>query len=301
MTDERCCMAGVERVLTAAAVSVVPVGARGWLLRLDGADAAGSVMATSVPGWLLLETALPVVGRAAGLGPARVQSLLRQNAALPSPLTYAVGPGAPRLLLTADVPLEDAGCGAGLSDASGDLVRASVDGFRVVLGGGAAAAGASPDPGVRLRVADPAGAALLSLCRETGWLHDERADGQFTFTLDVPGLFCQVQPFVLPGGSIRLRAGLAAPPRLSRVCRRAIGLLLLTASRVVRLARAAAAGGAAEPYVWEVVWPAVPAASLFDRGLTALSIACRMTARELRALCDESIAREYLALRGWSP
>ena len=44
-----------------------------------------------------------------------------------------------------------------------------------------------------------------------------------------------------------------------------------------------------------------PAAHELDRGLSALSMAARLTLNEMRALADDRVARRFLAVQGMVP
>jgi hypothetical protein len=77
-------------------------------------------------------------------------------------------------------------------------------------------------------------------------------------------------------------------------------LLLLWASRAVRMARATATttDDGTTQYCWEVLLGSAPTSRELDHALTALSVACRMSLREAQALQDKEIARVYLAMQG---
>ena len=80
-----------------------------------------------------------------------------------------------------------------------------------------------------------------------------------------------------------------------------MGVLLLHASHFLRMVRAAArAAEAGTVYGWEVVLDPEAGAPELQHALAALSVACRLSAREVPALeQDDGLARRYLTLRGW--
>ena len=87
----------------------------------------------------------------------------------------------------------------------------------------------------------------------------------------------------------------SAPP----VCRAAIERLLLEASHLLRMVRATVlAADSLERYRWEVLWTGLPGSGQLHHALSALSLACQLTARETAALADPRVAERYLELRG---
>ena len=105
------------------------------------------------------------------------------------------------------------------------------------------------------------------------------------------------QAFLEPRGGERvLSLELVRSTGLSPHCRRAIALFLLGLTGRIRMVRGALTRHEPEAVRLEVVLPqpALTAGEL-DLALEALSAACRLGSREVRALAQEPLARIYLA------
>ncbi len=147
---------------------------------------------------------------------------------------------------------------------------------------------------------DPSNVRLKHLCEETGWPHRMGAEGRVLVDLGVPTGFHQA--VVAPLGK-----GAAAWVDLERTgetpapVRQALGMLLLTIGRVIRLVRAevedrAADDGEGEEIVrLEVRFGWAPTAGDLSHALSALATACRLCALEVRVLRDPRAAGAYLA------
>jgi len=120
--------------------------------------------------------------------------------------------------------------------------------------------------------------------------------------LGIPDRFQQAFVWTDPAGRPQLRARLAVLAAPIADARRAIGVLLLTLSAVVRLVRA----GATEDSSGEVtLFVDAPlgrdlTAEELDTALTAIALAVRITSREACALAHAPVAQAYLAARGWA-
>ncbi len=137
------------------------------------------------------------------------------------------------------------------------------------------------------------------ICRESGWtISSRRAGGRFAVRLDVRETFYQalVEPSE-EGCRLCVVLGQSVPD--VDVCRRAAGVLLLSACGVVRMAAATVVPGeAARQYRWEAALDAASRPKEWDHALSALTTACQTTAMELGALEEPSLAEAYLQLRG---
>ncbi len=128
-----------------------------------------------------------------------------------------------------------------------------------------------------------------------------RAGDQVAIELDVPDAFCQALVQPKGEGGLRLRVELATVPSACTTGRHAASALLLHASHLVRMARATArTAEGAIVYGWEISLDRVARAREVQHALAALSVACRLCAREIQLLGqDESLARKFLVVRGW--
>lgn len=171
----------------------------------------------------------------------------------------------------------------------------------------------STDPGRSLSGAAESRSEIVRLCAEAGWSCHERAGGRVAVPLDVSGQFCEAMLMAGEQGGVRIEYTLDAGER-SSVSAAASSLFLLRANRVYRMARLAmtyspacartadsgevAGGLSGVRFVWDVVLPEHAGPADLNAALSALSVACRGTVRELQVLADDRVAREYLAIQG---
>lgn len=144
---------------------------------------------------------------------------------------------------------------------------------------------------------------LRERCLQAGWPASRRHDGALSVVLEVPEGPCAARFEALGAEAVRVRSDPCWPVADEAVCRQAIDYLLLRASGAVRMAGAAGLADASRrgrgPYAWQVRWESLPEVSELDHALTALSVACRQTVREVEALRDRRVAEQYLALQQW--
>jgi hypothetical protein len=252
--------------------------------------------------WLSFDARLPARGEALGRGGAQLNELLSWNAVLPPNAKCCLARGAKKAFLAMEIPLDD----------DVDLVRQVTEACEAFCEAVRAAAATSPlvtnsrakRPILRDRsstVQRETTTELRRLCEDAGWVCRERDGGQSAIPLDEPRAFCQARAYRSASGRIHLHVDLEAATPHSSASQQAIALLLLTACRVVRMARAAVSPKeAGRGCCWEAVLPSRPTSDQLHHGLAALSVACRLTAREVAVLCEEEIARQYLKVRGWS-
>jgi len=246
-------------------------------------------------GWAELTAGLPK-----GAAAPDPWEALSTVAAVEGVARLALTPGECAIELRADIALDDDVDPAPRLAAACDDMRAMAS---ALCGRAASAAPAYGEPaaGAAAGGRSAACANLPALMSETGWSFVERDPERLAVDLAIPDRFQQA--FVTPsaGGRTLMRATLAVSAAPTLASRRALGVLLLTASTVVRLARTGVAteGGDVRLFV-EAYLDAVPAAGDLDAALGALARACRIAGRETRALFDERVARIYLAARGWA-
>lgn len=140
---------------------------------------------------------------------------------------------------------------------------------------------------------------LGELLRETSWQATERGPDEFSANLDAdsaPPARIKANEQGLLFSVELARANVAA-----QVSRDALTEFLLSAGSIVRMARAHAADvDGQRSFGLEVRLPCTATAAEIDHALAALSVACRMCAREANVLLDETAARCYLAVRNVS-
>ena len=277
----------ITMALAKSAGAVEAVAPGRWAFTLsNGTDLAASAWIDD--GWLLLDAALGV-----GSPPApRLWQFLQWNAALGGGARFALHPRQPGLRVRAEVPLdEEVDLGGRVHEAYTGL-KAAMRTMEYGPGDG------SGVPGDAVR------GDLSDLCRQTGWDFSEREPGRLAVDLDVPGAFQQaiVEAYRDRGVAVAVPlldpAG-AEPP--AQVCRQALGLLLLRVCGIVRMARAAAETRAGVTQArFEVVFGTSPCVAELTHAFAALSVACRLAAREAAVLWDdETVARAYV--EQWQP
>jgi hypothetical protein len=211
----------------------------------------------------------------------------------------ALKPGACALDVRADIALE------GLIDPAPRLAAACSD-MRSLAAALAGSPGTHDRSAARDAAVDPsAGCAgradLCELISEAGWSYVERDPERLAVDLAIPDRFQQA--FITPSacGGTLARATLVVSSAPTLASRRAIGVLLLTVSTVVRLVRTGAVLDAGDARLFvEAYLDRNPTVAELDAVLGALAMACQSAGRETRALFDERVARTYLAARGWA-
>jgi hypothetical protein len=141
---------------------------------------------------------------------------------------------------------------------------------------------------------------LANWCAEQGWIASAAGPDRSTVALDVPG-----GPFhaTLAIEDSRLRATVALAPAVvtSAHSRDAIALLLLDATADLRTVKGVVVrqDDADLPGLAIAAERRRPGQAAVDRALTALAVAAATVGREVQALQDASLAREYLSVRAW--
>lgn len=274
----------IHAALARCAARVDRPGRRRWAFVLsNGTDLA--VRARLDDGWLSLD---------APVGPAHpspaldCRALLRRNATLAGGARFALSGLHRRLRLRADVPLDDG------VDVYGRVVEACA---------GLTSAGGPVRDEDEAAASGAADADLAGLCRQTSWEFVERGS-RLAVTLDVPGAFQQATVEPRGRGVVVAVPVLDVSPaeRATDLGARAMGLLLLRTCGVVRLARAAGSLGDGDPLPrFEAVFRDRPDPMELAHAFAALSLACRLAAREAAVLwSDDSVARIYLERWGSS-
>lgn len=142
-------------------------------------------------------------------------------------------------------------------------------------------------------------AAIVRLCGEAGWDAVAPGTGEVSVRLDTPVSDVQAT-LALVGGGLRAWAPLTMAQVTAAESEQAIGRLLLDAGRHLRAVKGVvvAQGGIERPGIALAGGRRPPTAATIHRALAALSVASATVAREVRALQDAPLARDYLTLRG---
>jgi len=246
-----------------------------WKVEIANGSAVHGT-ARVVDEWLVLESTPNDV---AGRDP---WELLGWNAALPGAVKFALRRGDATPHVRAELPLA-ADIDVGLR------LRQSFEGLSV------ASALLTGKPHDLSPAVDGDGIDLPGVCAEAGWPFVARPSGALAVTLETGTGFHQAI-LTTDGSALRISASLTTDDA-SRpaVCRAAVAALALRASAAVRMVRAAVAD---RDLRLEVVLADAPAPAEVRHALAALSVACRMTARETAVLADdETVAGLYLTLQ----
>jgi hypothetical protein len=269
-------------------VLVTPVGPLRWS---SSVPAWPTRVSARLDGdWLLLESALPEETERW-----TPWDLLRWNRSFAGPGKFALRPDG-RPGIRAELPLEDPSVLPGrLRGWCADLASAA----RLLAGREGVARPVSPDA----REAAGEGASALELlgptCAAAGWSFTERSASQLRVALDLPEGYHQACIDLHPDGALRVSVELASFDHPSRISRRALGILLLGASGMVRLVRGAllADGEAEATGLFEVRFTLPLAAGELHHALSALATAARLCGREVAALRCAPLAMTYLKVR----
>ncbi|MCX6538594.1 MAG: hypothetical protein NT151_06650 [Acidobacteria bacterium] len=265
--------------------------------------------------WLVLSADLPDATRSRAPWDA-----LQGTAASPGSAKLVIAPAARTIGLRADVPAEDGidvvartrearegmnRLAAGADDGA-DRLRQGYGGPPKLYARAEVPSYSSTDSRAgesgRTAEADQAPEIDLgALAAEAGWAFVQRASGRLAIDLGVPGQFHQAIVEPRNAGGCRARVELARLGDAADDTRTAIAVLLLTLAYVVRFVRAGAEprDGTTSVFVEADIEHAATAPEL-HHALSALSVACRMAGREVKALMDPDVAHTYLAARGWA-
>jgi hypothetical protein len=145
---------------------------------------------------------------------------------------------------------------------------------------------------------------LDELCTAAGSPGRRRGDGSVAIALELPGgLVANAQLARRGCGEVLASIDLIVVEiDVTEECRQAAGLFLLQLAGLVRLVRPALRVINDRPTL-QLQSPLglAPTSAELNHALEALSVACRMSQREIAVLLhDESIAGRWLSLRGWS-
>jgi hypothetical protein len=286
------------------ASAVERTGQDRWQFRLNsGLDLTGTALLEQA--WLRMCVRLDSEHPGRPLPAELLEGMLLLNATLPGGAKFSLGDHSSEAMLSAELPVQEQEEEGGEPVWLDQWIGEACVGLRQgalkwsILNAQSADTVSSLGADRRSTVDTTAEGRLTELCERAGWSFTTRASGQVAIRLDVRDAFCQALLAPKVGKMQRLRVSLGMATSTEGETPQAVHLLLLSASRLVRFARASAApAGDATEYRWEAVLPADYTVETLGHALGALSVACQLTARELQAMEDRKIAREYLALRG---
>ena len=279
----------IGRALAARAGSVTAVD-NGWAFALVN-GAKFDARATLADDWL--EVTVPLASEAE-LAPARVWSMLRLNGSLDTMSRVAVAPGKRTAHIRAELCVEarllhdDVSLGPRVEALLESVGRGRHAYDEWWLYGQDSVAKAPVS--WRGPTAD-----FLHLCSEVGWPCVERDGGQWSIAIAEGSSACEAAVGVADAGPLHFTANLVNANGLSFASRGAIGVLLLGVSAVVRSIKGFAWRDGEREYAGVAAVCGEPTSgTAIDQSLSALSVAFGMVGREVLALRDEFLAREYL-------
>jgi hypothetical protein len=238
-----------------------------------------SVAARIADSWLVITSPLPEAYPA--------PSLITCNGRLPGWVKFAVEVDGCQQV-RAELPLDEELCGA----AAVHEILKGIQFAHAIL------SGEQSGPVQPELLPTPTQTALLSLSEEAGWPAIARGDTAIAVELECRGAFHQavLAPFA---NGLRAFTEFAACENPESQVMEATSHFLLDASRVIRMVRPVLDQNAGkETPGFEFLLSSAPSIGLLAHALSGLSIACRLCAKEMRALQNTDVANQYLALRG---
>jgi len=245
-------------------------------------------------GWLNL-----VVPLQEATDPESDWSLLRDNGTLPGLCKFALDDGQRCRHLRVDLPLDWESEPVFLSR----RLREACTGFLAVLGRlhGSRESGELKDAGNACDVEGnhAEGTDLPHLLNEAGWQCAQRSASKFTVDLDVRGGLSQAVVEVAEcRGVVVAFTDVAKWEAPGREQREAAAVLLLSASKFIRMARATVVENEKESAArFEVRFESPATSPELSHALSALSVAASLCRNEAQSFEDERIAKAYLAAR----
>jgi hypothetical protein len=205
------------------------------------------------------------------------------NSSLPARAKLALVPRVLGVVACADVSIEDT------PDASGRLADAAL---RVTAAAELVRNSRRP---IAAAVADDRGepdtGELAQLCEEAGWPSARQQEGKLIVDLETRGGYHSASVWKEPSGTLKASARVADLRDIPEAVRPGIGAALLLAAGAFRMVRAAVYG---DGIVFET---SLDTASTGDiqHALSALSVACGLSCREIGLLRDDAAAQRYLS------
>jgi len=289
----------IAMALGRCAASVKQAGSGHWEFALANGKPLG-VSARLFEEWLLLDA--PMTDRIARDG---WWHMLRLNATLQGLSKFVLMPDARSVHLRADIPLpededSESDCGSQLDGVLTTRLLETCAGLKAAYRSfrsekmsehSMPASRVNPEGPGKNRVDE-----LRRLCGDAGWPFIERSAGKLMIDLDVRSGFYQAAVEQQEEGA-EVAVEIVRSEALGETSRQALSLLLLGTGALVRLARPSIEEKENQIVMrFEVRFTTTPTAVELAHAFSSLSVACAMSGREARALQDEVIARDYLAM-----
>ena len=284
----------VVNVMRAAGAAVETLGPRTWRLAVPGGVVFEGRFVDDA--WLVLEPVMRPVSLAGPAGSAGAWRLLAQHPGIVGGGKFVVAAAQPTAMLRVEIAvLEETSLADRIAHACAGLVEASTMTGEDSREGGRG--GVSPHPVYSAALSDD----LRTRLHDTCWPCIERDSAAVFMELDVPHGFYEARVEQTLHDESRLAVEVADCTAWPPASRQALAVLLLTACGVVRMARAVVGESSGRQIAqWEVAFSFPPTANELTHALAALSLACRVSAAEIKLLEDEEIANRFLSAQGWS-
>lgn len=283
-------LAPIVEALTQSTVRVKSTGYAQWALELTNGRAHRAT-ARLVGDWFMVD--LPLGGSRAP-SPKRQWRMVTINAAIDGAAKFTLAPDGRRAALRAEIPLAGGLTGQRRIAPTCRALEAALDAL-------ASEAGDEVRPAAT-ESADSNDSAerLGALCRESGWTFEQTTRGRVTVQLETRTGPYHAVLTARPDGGVDMGVDVGSA---DGACRNALATVLLKASAMIRMVRAAVHQTPQRTCVrFEVSLPGETTAAEISEALSALSVACESCGREVRAVQNEEIAQAYLSLsRGRSP
>jgi hypothetical protein len=225
---------------------------------------------------------------------ADVWSVLRCNAHMPDPVRLVVAPESRVLWLQADLLFHpaDADSEARLMSLC-QTMREEVFAPRWSSG--------VPHPAA-LAVRSPAGRDhhhVAALCEESGWPCTTKPSDEVVINVDTGSASFPAHLELAVDGAVSITVDLFSPASAPSVSFVAASILALEASAVVRSVKALTRLREGAESVALTVRCEPSSTESLIRALSSLTVACQLVGREVQAMKEEGVARDFLSWRGW--
>ncbi len=273
-----------------------------WRFTLDGKNPEATARIQDK--WFMLDAPLNCFHQKGKLKPEILCSLLTLNPLLPGGCKIVVSGAVPSIHLRMEMPVKTN------SDDFGHTIRNILTEFRnawIKTGEMKSKLNSAKTANIKTGrkpeqvLSDEWKNDINTLIKNIDWTVSEHS-ADIIVKLDVPGGFFQarLKKDENGGGSI-LQVDILDASELSSEGEKAAGLLLLKVSGLVKMVRAVClvqSPDSPNKTALQVFTGLVPSPDHISEALCALSVACRLCGKEVKALKHEMAAREYLRISG---